>query len=327
MTKEKTVTFWDNCQSLSLVKCGIFNYPYKIKQLCPDGLLERNGKPVKTGIIDVGGGFRGIYAAGVLDYCMDQGIRFDLGIGISAGSANIISFAAGQCRRNYQFYSEYGLRKEYAGLKNFITKNSFVDMDYVYGTLSNSDGENPLDFDAVVQNPMELVFIAADAETGKTKYFSKRDVKQDDYSVMKASCAIPLVCHPYAVGDTFYFDGALGDPVPVQKAFDLGCDRVILILTRPENVLRDPKKDRQVAAVIRHRYPRAAERLCLRAQMYNEGVALAKQYAAQGKALIVAPDDTCGVSTLTRDFAALDKLYHKGYADGKKIGDYLEKSR
>lgn len=50
---------------------------------------------MKTGIVDVGGGLRGIYAAGVLDYCMDKGIRFDLGIGVSAGSANLISYAAG----------------------------------------------------------------------------------------------------------------------------------------------------------------------------------------------------------------------------------------
>ena len=49
---------------------------------------------MKTGIVDVGGGLRGIYAAGVLDYCMDKGIRFDLGIGVSAGSANLISYAA-----------------------------------------------------------------------------------------------------------------------------------------------------------------------------------------------------------------------------------------
>ena len=60
---------------------------------------------MKTGVIDVGGGLRGIYAAGVLDYCMEQSIRFELGIGISAGSANLASFAAGQRGRNYQFYT------------------------------------------------------------------------------------------------------------------------------------------------------------------------------------------------------------------------------
>ncbi len=43
---------------------------------------------MRTSVIDVGGGLRRIYAAGVLDYCMEQDIRFDLGIGISAGSVN-----------------------------------------------------------------------------------------------------------------------------------------------------------------------------------------------------------------------------------------------
>ena len=65
---------------------------------------------MKTGIIDVGGGLRGIYAAGVLYYCMEHGIRFDVGIGVSAGSANLASYAAGQIRRNYKFYTEYAFR-------------------------------------------------------------------------------------------------------------------------------------------------------------------------------------------------------------------------
>ncbi|MBQ1390429.1 MAG: patatin-like phospholipase family protein, partial [Firmicutes bacterium] len=48
------------------------------------------------GIVDVGGGTRGIYGAGIFDYCLDQGIRFDLVIGVSAGSANGASYIAGQ---------------------------------------------------------------------------------------------------------------------------------------------------------------------------------------------------------------------------------------
>jgi len=74
----------------------------------------------KIGVVDVGGGFRGIYAAGVLDYCMHKGIWFDLGIGVSAGSANLASYCAKQPMRNHKFYTEYGLRKEYAGLGNYI---------------------------------------------------------------------------------------------------------------------------------------------------------------------------------------------------------------
>lgn len=41
---------------------------------------------MRTAVVDVGGGMRGIYAAGVLDYCMDHEITFDLGVGVSAGS-------------------------------------------------------------------------------------------------------------------------------------------------------------------------------------------------------------------------------------------------
>ena len=276
---------------------------------------------MKIGIVDVGGGLRGIYAAGVLDYCMDQGIRFDVGIGVSAGSANLASYTAGQKGRNYQFYTEYAFRKQYMSLGNFIRKKSYVDMDYVYGTLCGADGENPLDYPALRDNPMEFYVVATDAETGQPKYFDKTDIRQDDYSVMKASSSIPFVCKPYIVQGTPYYDGALGDPVPIKKAFQLGCDRVVVILTKPEKELRTSRKDEKIAAGIRKKYPAAAEKLCRRAQRYNESVALAQDYARQGKALIVAPDDTCGVDTLKKDKESLHRLYEKGYKDGKKITD------
>lgn len=277
----------------------------------------------KIGIVDVGGGYRGIYAAGVFDYCLDHHIYFDLGIGVSAGSANITSYAAGQQKRNYQFFSEYGLRKEYASTQNLLRKKSYIDLDYVYSTLSNSDGENPLDYDAVVQNPMEIFVVATEAITGKATYFNKQDLTQDDYSILKASCAIPGVCHPYAVKDFLYYDGALGDPVPIKKAFELGCDKVIVLLTKPKDVLRSPGHDPKLAHLIQRKYPVAADKLRQRADHYNEGVAFAKKCVTDGTACIIAPDDTCGVHTLTKDAAKLKQLYHKGYQDGKQIQDFL----
>lgn len=286
-------------------------------------LLGVRDERMKTGVIDVGGGFRGIYTSGVLDYCMDHQIRFDLGIGISAGSANLITYAAGQPRRCQRFFAEYGLRKEYAGIGNFIRKKSFIDMDYVYGTLSNSDGEYPLDYAAFSRNAMDFYAVATEAETGNAVFFGKEAITQDDYSVLKASCAIPGVCRPYSVHGVPYFDGALGDPVPVQKAFDMGCDRIVLLLTKPENVLRSSGHDLKLAQMIQKKYPLAADKLRQRAQRYNDGVALAQKYATEGKALIVAPEDTCGVSTLTRDPNKLHQLYDRGYADGKKILAYM----
>ncbi len=278
---------------------------------------------MKTGIVDVGGGLRGVYAAGIFDYCLNVGIQFDLCIGVSAGSANIASYIAGQEKRNYQFYTEYTFRKEYMGLGNFLFRKSYVDLDYIYGTLSNSDGENPLDYSHILNSETEFIVVATNAITGEATYFSKKDLHPDDYSVLKASSAIPFVCHPYAVNGTLYYDGALGDPIPVEKAFLLGCEKVVLILTKPRDLQRVSGQDKRFANLIQKKYPLAAEGLRCRAEKYNRGVELAKKYEAEGKVLIIAPDDTCGVDTLTKNREAIKRFYEKGYQDARAIDSFL----
>lgn len=278
---------------------------------------------MKTGIVDVGGGLRGIYAAGVLDCCLDAGIRFDMAIGVSAGSANIASYLAGQRGRNYRFYTEYAFRKEYMGAKNMLARGSYIDLDYIYGTLSASGGESPLDYRALADNPAELLVVATNALTGGAKYFDKSDMAQDRYDIFKASSALPFVCAPYVISRMPYYDGALADPVPIAKAIECGCDRVVLLLTRPTDRLRAVGKDDFFARRIQRRYPFAARKLRTRAERYNASVALAKRYAAEGRVLIVAPDDTCGVDTLTRDKAALKRLYRKGLRDGRAVQAFL----
>ena len=83
------------------------------------GAKPPKGGFMKLGVIDVGGGFRDIYGAGVFDWCLDHDVHFDYCIGISAGSANLASFLAKQRGRNYTFYMDYVFRKEYASLDNW----------------------------------------------------------------------------------------------------------------------------------------------------------------------------------------------------------------
>lgn len=280
---------------------------------------------MKTGIVDVGGGLRGIYAAGVFDWCLDHDIRFDLCIGVSAGSANVTAYVAEQRGRNYRFYAEYSFRKEYMGVGRFLRKRSFIDLDYVYGTLSNSDGEAPLDYQKIMESSSEVLVVATNAETGEAKYFDKGDMKQDCYDILKASSAIPFVCHPYSVEGIPYYDGALSDPVLIEKAFSFGCEKVVLILTKPKDVIRTSKKDEKLATGIRKKYPLVAAKLCKRAVQYNKGVELAKQYEKEGKLLILAPDDTCGMDTLTRDLEAMKQVYGKGIRNAEQIKEFLSK--
>lgn len=277
----------------------------------------------KIGIVDVGGGFRGIYAAGVLDYCMHKGIWFDLGIGVSAGSANIASYCARQPLRNHKFYTEYGLRKEYMSAGNYLRKGSYLDLEYVYGTLTNSDGEYPIDYDTLMASPMELLIVATDARTGNATYIPKQELIRDHYTAFMASSAIPGLCRPIYIDGIPYYDGAPGDPVPVEKAFEMGCDKVVLILTMPEDTLRTPYKDQTMVRFVQRKFPETAKVLRERASKYNRSIELAKQYRTEGKLLIIAPDDTCGVHTLCRDSFKMRRLYGKGYVDAEKITPFL----
>ena len=277
-----------------------------------------------TGIVDVGGGTRGIYGAGVFDYFLDNGISFDYVIGVSAGSANGVSFQAGQRGRNYRFYNRYAFRKEYMSMRNLLLRGSYVDLDYIYGTLSNSDGEDPADYEAFMSNPAELVIVATDARTGKPVYFSKKDIRKDRYEFLKASSCVPVVCRPYPIGNRSYYDGGISDPIPFQKALDAGCDRLVLILTRPREIPRTPGKDVFFARLLKRRYPAAAQALASRYETYNRSLSRALSLEAEGKALILAPDDISGLRTLSQDHAKLEALYQKGYEDAARVPAFLD---
>ena len=277
-----------------------------------------------TGVIDVGGGMRGIYGAGVFDYCMDSGIAFDYCIGVSAGSANLAAYLSNQRGRNYRFYTEYAFRRQYMSLGNLLRTGSYIDLDYIYGALSNRDGENPLDFDAFRKSAAQMKVVALNALNGSAVYFSKSDVAQDDYKILKASSCIPVVCRPYFVDGVPCYDGGLADPVPLKKAFADGCDRVVVILTKPRDFRRSRGSDERLARILRRRYPKAAEQLLLRYRKYNRGVDLAKIYEQEGKVLIVSPDTISGMNTLTKDRNVMDRLYRKGYRDAAAISEFLK---
>lgn len=270
---------------------------------------------MKFGIIDVGGGLRGIYGAGVLDRCMEEGVRFDCCIGVSAGAANMSSYVAGQHGRNKPFYQDYSFRKEYMSVGNLVRRHSYLDLEYVYGALSNAGGENPLDYPAMVENPAELVIVAAEARTGNPVYFTKEDLRQDDYRPLMASCCIPVIDRPYVIEGVPYYDGGLADPMPLEKALAMGCDRVAVILTKPIAPEQTGSRDKKLAKLLRHRYPAAARGLALRAERYNKTVRQALKLEQAGRCCVLAPDNTEGMATLTKDRESLEKMYRKGWQD------------
>lgn len=275
------------------------------------------------GVIDVGGGLRGVYGAGVFDFCLDNHIEFDYCIGVSAGSANIAAYLAGQRGANYKYYTEYGFRPEYMSRKNFLKTGNYLDLDYIYGTLMNSDGEAPLDYEALIASGKQFYIVATDADTGKPVYFDVYDMNKDDYGPIKASSCVPGLNLPYFYRGHHYYDGGISDPIPLKKALDDGCDKIVLILTRPKDYIRLSPKDWLMARPFRHRYPKAVAVWRNRSLTYNSQLEFARALEKQGKVLIVSPENIEGMSTLTKDKNAIIDMYHKGLRDAAAILNFI----
>ncbi len=278
---------------------------------------------MKTTVIDTGGGLRGIYGAGVLDRCIEKGISFDRCIGVSAGSANTASFLAGQHGRNFRFYTQYAKRTDYMSASNILKKHSYLDLDYIYGVLSNSGGEDPLDYDALMKNPTEYTVVATDAESGKPFYFSKADMRQNDYGILKASCCIPIACKAYTVGEKQYYDGGVSDAIPIEYALDAGADRIVLILTRPIDADVSFDKERLCSVLLKSKYPNVSEALLKRGKRFHNSIELAKKLEKDGRLIIIAPSDIGHLKTLTKDIGDLTALYERGKQDAELIKDFL----
>lgn len=276
-----------------------------------------------TAMVDVGGGFRAIFGCGVMDRMLEDGIDVDMCYGVSAGAANMTSFIAKQHGRNHKFYTEYAFRKEYASADSFFKNHNFANLDYIYGTLSNHDGEYPVDFEAFEANPTGFTVVACNAEDGSTKYFDKSRIHYDDFDIVKASSAVPVACEPYVVDGVPYYDGGIADPIPVQKALDDGYDKVILILSRTRDQVREQRKDLAPAKILERIHPAAAERLRERYKTYNDEMELAKRYEAEGKVLILAPKELYGLNTLSKSFEGLERMYRAGYAAAEAIPEFL----
>lgn len=277
------------------------------------------------GILDVGGGMKGAYTAGIYDYLLDNNIDFKYCIGVSAGSANLTSYIAEQRGRNIAFYLDYLFRKDYMGINPIIKQHSVIDLDYIYKTLSNEDGDRPVDYETLSNSDKQFVIVATDAVTGEAHYFTKKDMKRNDFSVLKASSAMPVFSRPFEVDGKLYYDGGVADPIPYEKAFADGCDKLVVLLTAPRN---NKQKQQQYSRKIRkilHKYPRTVDSLETRHLRHNVAINELGKMEKSGKVLIVDPKEGYGVGTLPKDKEALMNLYQEGYDDGLRIKEFLDK--
>lgn len=276
-----------------------------------------------VGIMDVGGGMRGNYVSGIIDYLLDNSIDIEYCLGVSAGSANLITYIAGQRGRLQKFYEEYSFEKQYMSIGNYCRKGMYINLDYIYSDITNSYGKNPLDYDAVIKSPKIFVAAVTDAQTSTQKYFYKNDLAYDDFTLLKASCAIPVATRtPISFKGGKYFDGGISDPIPYKKAFDDGCDKLIICLTLPVDYKKTAFPKRLVNLLL-FRYPEIGKSIATSHTMYNDRINEILKLEEQGKVLILHPENCFGVKTASRNKTGLNQLYQLGYTDAKKIPSFL----
>lgn len=279
----------------------------------------------KIGLVVEGGGMKCAYSAGILDKFLDDQVRFDYVIGVSAGSANCASFLAGQRERNLRFYTEHLKEKGYFGFGSFLKTGDLFGLDFIYSTMTNHNGEDPLDYPKLAANPAEFEIVATNAETGAPAYFSKKDLSQDNYEVIKASCALPAACKPRMIDGTPYFDGGVSDPIPADHALKQGgCDKVVVILSKPRDFQKKPEHMRAFYSLDLVKYPRIAEAINYRHITYMQHFRRIFQLEKEGRAFVFAPSMPLEMGTYAMDAEENRKLYDLGLSDYQNAKSHLQ---
>lgn len=272
-----------------------------------------------TGLIDVGGGMKCAYSAGLYDYFMDNGIEFDYYLGVSAGSMNLLSYIAGERGRNIKIYRSSAEGNEYLGLSNFLQNGAYMNYEKVGEDFYSEEGFDAFDFTAFYSSEKPFVVSATEAESGRTAYFDRSHMtdRKSILDIMSASCCIPVVSKPITIDGKEYFDGGLAEPIPFRKAFDDGCDKIVVVLSAPADQKREKLPGANIIgpAILRD-YPQINDVIEDRHVIYNYMIRCIREYESQGRALLLSPEDIPGAFTLVKDIEIIDKLYDNGYRDG-----------
>lgn len=278
---------------------------------------------MKIGLVVEGGGMKCAYNAAILDAFLDHNITFAYCIGASGKSGNLASYLAGQRGRNLRFFTEHIHSPSYFGLRSFLKTGDLFGLQYIYGTLTNSMGKDPLDFPALKNNPAEYEVVVTNALTGKAEYFGKETMAQDDYRLIMASSAIPAACRPVELNDIPYFDGGLSDAIPVSQALEKGCDRLVVILSKTRDYIRKPQGMRFLYTMRCHPYPQIISLIDHRHIAYNKNLQEVFALEREGKAFVFAPSHSIHAGTYSMNEQLERDLYALGMEDFNKQKDAL----
>lgn len=264
-----------------------------------------------------GGAFRAVYAEGVLDVLMQEGINMRCTVGVSAGAINGVNYVSGQIGRSARTNLRYRHNSEYVGLGALKHNDGIIGFDFMYNGLTKTD---PFDEKRFRDPSRQLVAVCTNCLTGKEEYFKKTSCS-DIMQAVRASASLPFVSKMVEVDGKPYLDGGCACKIPYRWALDKGFDKIIVIKTR-EDGFRKPEPGHKFEALCKatyHHYPEFAEVLSVNDITYNKQCDEIDELKKQGRIFVISPSEPVEVSRLESDMEKLGDLYFLGVNDARRL--------
>lgn len=278
---------------------------------------------MKTGMVFEGGAFRTIFSCGVMDAFLEKEIMPDYMIGVSAGAAYGVSYASKQKGRNLKILLDYRDDKRYVGVHNMVNRKnkSIYGLEFTFETIPNQ--LVPFDYDAFDAWQGEFYTVITNVLTGKAEYI-RYTTEDKTNTLLKATCALPVIFPYIYMNNTPYLDGGLSDSIPYERAFADGCDRVVVVLTREKGYQKTTTSSTKTLARAYVKYPELAKDLLKRAGRYNRSLKKLEALEKKGKVIVIRPENTKNFSRLEKDKTKIMNLYDDGYSKGLQFAEQVK---
>lgn len=275
-----------------------------------------------TGLVLEGGGMRGVFTCGVLDYLMDHKISFPYTVGVSAGACNGLSYMSHQRGRGKYSNIDLLAKYKYIGIRPLLKKRGLIDQQLLFHRFP--DRILPYNYKAYAENPNRFEMVTTDCRTGKACYWEEKYDEKRIIDIVKASSSLPYACPVIYVDGRPMLDGGIVDSIPLLRAYEQGYDQCVVVLTRNRGYRKSEKKA-FVPNFIYKQYPRLRVALRNRNKLYNAQLELVERLESEGKIIVIRPEKPIVVDRMETSTQKLTDLYLEGYACAQKVMEGLEK--
>lgn len=275
---------------------------------------------MKKGLVLEGGGMRGMFTAGVMDVLMENGVKFDGAIGVSAGAAFGCNYKSGQIGRVIRYNTKYIRDKRYCGMRVWLKTGDIFSTDFCYGEIPLV--QDVFDFDAYRKNPMVFYVVCTDIETGKPVYHKYEGYEDSGFDWIRASASLPFVSHIVEIDGKKLLDGGMTDSIPVRYFQNIGYEKNVVVLTQPKGYVKKKSRLKLLLNLKYKKYPKLIEAIENRYKMYNETLEYIEKQENSGKIFVIRPEEAIEVKRVEKDSEKLRRAYESGRLTASRcVGD------